>query len=60
MEAIAETQRVLVVDNNLERIELLNNVVVKSDRYSVIAQVQLKHGLIERVKQVKSRYHLNM
>lgn len=52
MEAIAETYRVLVVDNNLERIELLNNVVVKSDRYNVIAQSSLKHGLIERVKQV--------
>lgn len=52
MEAIAETYRVLVVDNNLERIEQLNNVVVKSDRYNVIAQSSLKHGLIEQVKQV--------
>ena len=50
MEAIAETQRLLVVDNNLDRIELLNKVVVKSNRYNIVAQVPLKQGLLERVK----------
>lgn len=51
MEAIAETQRVLVVDNNLDRIGLLHKVAVKSNRYNIVAQVPLKQGLIERVKQ---------
>ncbi len=51
MEAFAETQRVLVVDNKLDRIELLNKVVDKSNRYNVIAQVSLEQGLIEHVKQ---------
>jgi response regulator NasT len=51
MEAVVETQHVLIVDNDLERIHRLNQVFEIS-RYNVIAHVGLELGLLERVKQV--------
>ena len=50
MEAVIEMQRVLIVDNDMERISLLNHVF-EASRYNVIAHVGLEQGLLERVKQ---------
>ena len=50
MEVVAETQNVIIVDNDLERIHQLNQVF-EASRYNVIAHVGLEYGLLERVTQ---------
>ncbi len=51
MEAVDETQNVLIVDNDLERTYLLNRVF-EGSRYNIVAHVGLEHGLLNQVKQI--------
>ena len=51
MEADLETSRVLIADNNRERLHLLNRVL-DANRYTVIAHVRLERGLQEQVKRL--------
>ncbi|MYF98107.1 ANTAR domain-containing protein [Candidatus Poribacteria bacterium] len=50
MEAVDETQNVLIVDNDLERTHLLNQVF-EGSRYNIVAHVGHEHGLLNQVKQ---------
>ena len=50
MEVIVEVQRILIVDNDLERIDLLNQVLSNENKYSVIQHVPLKQNLLDRVQ----------
>ena len=50
MEAVDGTQNVLIVDNDLERIHLLNQVF-EASKYNIIAYVELDCDLLDQVKQ---------
>ncbi len=50
MEIVVETQDILIVDNDLERTNLLNQVF-EGSRYNIVAHVGLEHGLLNQVKQ---------
>lgn len=49
MVAVVETQNVLIVDNDVNRINQLDQIF-EASRYNVISQVALQSGLLERVK----------
>lgn len=50
MEAVVETQRILIIDNDLERISQLNRFF-EASRYHVIAHMGLESGQLEQIKQ---------
>ncbi len=50
MEAVAETQNVLIVDEDVNRINQLDQVF-EASRYNVIAHLTLQQGLLQQVKQ---------
>lgn len=52
MGVLVEVQRILIVDNNLERIDLLNQVLSNENKYKVIENVPLRHDLLERVERL--------
>lgn len=50
MEVFVEVQRILIVDNDQDRIDLLNQVLSNANRYNVIGHVPLEPDLLERVQ----------